>query len=110
MNFQKTSVRIIGKMQISYMRIAIYFLTFVTYAYSGYGSAPLAHLRDALIAAEAIFSDFFYNVITVVKKFRTVHEVLDTAVEEACLFMCPCCEHIGQGLYMKSSLNIKNIN
>lgn len=71
------------------MKIAIYVLTFLTYAYSGYGSSTLAHLRDAIIAAEAIFGDVFKNLITVVKKFRTVHEVFDAAVEEQCIFKCP---------------------
>ncbi|XP_061395121.1 uncharacterized protein LOC133330729 [Musca vetustissima] len=44
-------------MNFSYMKIAIYVLTFITYAYSGYGSSTIAHLRDAIIAAEAIFGD-----------------------------------------------------
>lgn len=76
-------------MQFSYMKIAIYVLTFLTYAYSGYGSSTLTHLRDAIIAAEALFGDVFKNLITVVKKFRTVHEVFDAAVEEQCIFKCP---------------------
>lgn len=76
-------------MQVSYMKVAIYVLTFLTYAYSGYGSSTLAHLRDAIIAAEALFGDVFKNLITVVKKFRTVHEVFDAAVEEQCIFKCP---------------------
>lgn len=76
-------------MQVSYMKIAIYVLTFLTYAYSGYGSSTLTHLRDAIIAAEALFGDVFKNLITVVKKFRTVHEVFDAAVEEQCIFKCP---------------------
>ncbi|KAL9903802.1 group XIIB secretory phospholipase A2-like protein [Glossina fuscipes] len=76
-------------MQATYMKIAIYVLTFLTYAYSGYGSNTLAHLRDAIIAAEAIFGDVFKNLITVAKKFRTVHEVFDAAVEETCIFKCP---------------------
>lgn len=83
-------------MQASYMKIAIYVLTFLTYAYSGYGSNTLAHLRDAIIAAEAIFGDVFKNLITVAKKFRTVHEVFDAAVEETCIFKCPT-DNGGQG-------------
>ncbi|XP_073835905.1 phospholipase A2 group XII [Musca autumnalis] len=76
-------------MNFSYMKIAIYVLTFITYAYSGYGSSTIAHLRDAIIAAEAIFGDVFSNLITISKKFRTVHEVFDAAVEETCIFKCP---------------------
>ncbi|XP_030369067.1 group XIIA secretory phospholipase A2 [Scaptodrosophila lebanonensis] len=76
-------------MQFSWMKIAIYVLTFLTYAYSGYGSSTIVHLRDAIIAAEAIFGDVFKNLITIVRKFRTVHEVFDAAVEENCVFECP---------------------
>lgn len=76
-------------MQFSWMKLAIYLLTFLTYAYSGYGSSTIVHLRDAIIAAEAIFGDVFKNFITVVRKFRTVHEVFDAAVEENCVFQCP---------------------
>lgn len=79
----------IAGMNFSYMKIAIYVLTFITYAYSGYGSSTIAHLRDAIIAAEAIFGDVFSNLITLSKKFRTVHEVFDAAVEETCIFKCP---------------------
>ncbi|XP_055856506.1 group XIIA secretory phospholipase A2 [Episyrphus balteatus] len=76
-------------MQFSYMKLAIYALTFLTYAYSGYGSSTIASLRDAIIAAEAIFGDVFHNVITVARKFKTVHEVFDAAVDENCVFTCP---------------------
>ncbi|EDW76871.1 uncharacterized protein Dwil_GK16013 [Drosophila willistoni] len=76
-------------MQFSWMKVAIYMLTFLTYAYSGYGSSTIVHLRDAIIAAEAIFGDVFKNLITVVRKFRTVHEVFDAAVEENCIYQCP---------------------
>ncbi|XP_065360054.1 group XIIA secretory phospholipase A2 [Calliphora vicina] len=79
-------------MHISYMKIAIYALTFLTYAYSGYGSSTIAHLRDAIIAAEAIFGDVFKNLITVLRKFHTVQEVFDAAVEEQCIFKCPTLE------------------
>ncbi|XP_055378464.1 group XIIA secretory phospholipase A2 [Condylostylus longicornis] len=76
-------------MHFPYMKIAIYVLTFLTYAYSGYGSHMISTLRDAIIAAEALFGDVFKNVITVAKKFKTVHEVFDAAVEENCIYTCP---------------------
>ncbi|KAH8258766.1 hypothetical protein KR038_008115 [Drosophila bunnanda] len=100
-------------MQFSWMKVAIYLLTFLTYAYSGYGSSTIVHvrvfcsgickgdanlyswvlsprqLRDAIIAAEAIFGDVFKNMIVLVRKFRTVHEVFDAAVEENCVYQCP---------------------
>lgn len=76
-------------MQINYMRFAIYGLTFLTYAYSGYGSNIIYNLRDAIIAAEAVFGDVFKNVIHVARKFQTVHSVFDAAVEENCVFKCP---------------------
>lgn len=71
------------------MRFAIYGLTFLTYAYSGYGSNIIHNLRDAIIAAEAVFGDVFKNVIYVARKFQTVHQVFDAAVEENCVFKCP---------------------
>lgn len=76
-------------MQINYWRIAIYVLTFLTYAYSGYGSNIIHNLRDAIIAAEAVFGDVFKNFIHVARKFHTVHQVFDAAVEENCIFKCP---------------------
>lgn len=76
-------------MRFPYMRIAIYALTFLTYAYSGYGSSVISSLRDAIIAAEAVFGDVFGNLITVAKKFKTVHDIFDAAVEENCIYKCP---------------------
>lgn len=76
-------------MQIPYMKVAIYSLTFLTYAYTGYGSNMLASLRDAIIAAEAVFGDVLKNVVHVAKKFKVVHEVFDAAVEENCVYKCP---------------------
>lgn len=76
-------------MHFPYMKIAIYSLTFLTYVYSGYGSNVISNLRDAIIAAEAVFGDVFKNVISVAKKFKTVHEVFDAAVEENCVYKCP---------------------
>lgn len=71
------------------MRIAIYALTFMTYAYSGYGSNLIHNLRDAIIAAEAVFGDVLRNTLHVVRKFQTVHQVFDAAVEETCVYKCP---------------------
>ncbi|XP_035896757.1 group XIIA secretory phospholipase A2 [Anopheles stephensi] len=76
-------------MQIPYMKVAIYSLTFLTYAYTGYGSNMIANLRDAIIAAEAVFGDVMKNVLHVAKKFKVVHEVFDAAVEENCVYKCP---------------------
>lgn len=76
-------------MHMPYMRVAIYALTFMTYAYTGYGSNVISSLRDAIIAAEAVFGDVFKNAIHVAKKFQTVHEVFDAAVEETCIYKCP---------------------
>lgn len=91
-------------MHIPYMKVAIYALTFMTYAYSGYGSNVISSLRDAIIAAEAIFGDVFKNLITVAKKFKIVHEVFDAAVEENCVFTCPNgATPVRNKLYMPSS-------
>ncbi|XP_053687534.1 group XIIB secretory phospholipase A2-like protein [Sabethes cyaneus] len=76
-------------MHVPYMKVAIYTLTFLTYAYTGYGSNMLASLRDAMIAAEAVFGDVLKNVVYVARKFKVVHEVFDAAVEETCVYQCP---------------------
>lgn len=76
-------------MQIPYMKILVYILTFVGYCYSGYGSSILSSLRDAVLSSEIIFGDVFKNLITVAKKFKTVHEIFDSAVEENCVYQCP---------------------
>lgn len=76
-------------MEIPYGKVLIYALTFLAYAYSGYGSGLLVNLRDAVIAAENVFGDVFKNVISVAKKFRNLHDVFDAAVEEDCIFKCP---------------------
>lgn len=77
-------------MRISYWKIGIYVLTFVTYAYSGYGSSTIRTLRDSLIAAEAVFEDVFKNAIYLAKKFRTMSEVFDAAAgsDDKCTFRC----------------------
>ncbi|CAG9799477.1 unnamed protein product [Chironomus riparius] len=76
-------------MRIPYMKIVIYVLTFIGYCYSGYGSSILKSLRDAVLSSEVLFGDVFKNFITLSKKFKTVHEIFDTAVEENCIFKCP---------------------
>ena len=67
----------------------IYVLTFLAYAWSGYGAGLLGNLRDAVLAAETVFGDFFQNAITVARKIKDIHEVFDAAVEETCVFQCP---------------------
>lgn len=76
-------------MNIPYMKVLVYILTFVGYCYSGYGSSIITSLRDAVLSAEVLFGDVFKNVITVSKKFKTVHEIFDSAVEENCVYQCP---------------------
>lgn len=91
-------------MQFSYMKIAIYVLTFLTYAYSGYGSSMIASLRDAIIGCEAIFGDVFKNFIFLSKKFKVVHDVFDAAVEENCIFKCPGGKYLS---YSVRSIDVK---
>lgn len=76
-------------MKLPYMKILIYILTFFGYCYSGYGSSILKSLRDAVLSAEIVFGDVFKNFITLSKKFKTVHEVFDSAIDENCIFNCP---------------------
>jgi secretory phospholipase A2 len=61
----------------------------IIFAFLGYGANVLTSLRDAILAAETIFGDFFKNSVAVVKKFKSVSEVFDAAVEENCIFQCP---------------------
>lgn len=72
-----------------YRKIIIYVLTFLAYAWSGYGAGLLSNLRDAVLAAESVFQDLFTNAITVARKIKDIHEVFDAAVEENCVFQCP---------------------
>jgi secretory phospholipase A2 len=71
------------------MKVAIYGLTFLSYLYTGYGSGIVTNLRDAIIAAEAVFGDVLKNVIHVARKFRSVHDIFDAAVDENCVYRCP---------------------
>lgn len=72
-----------------YRKVLIYALTFLTYAWSGYGIGLLTNLRDAVLTAESIFHDFLANAITIARKVKDIHEVFDAAVEENCIFQCP---------------------
>lgn len=76
-------------MEIPKMKIFIYVLTFLGYAWSGYGSNIISNLRDAVLSAENIFGGVLDNFVTVVRKFSSVRDVLDAAVEENCEFKCP---------------------
>lgn len=76
-------------MEIPYMKIAIYALTFLGYAWTGMGSGVLQNFKDAILAAETVFGDVMTNVIKVAEKFRSLHEVFDAAVEEKCIYQCP---------------------
>jgi secretory phospholipase A2 len=72
-----------------YRKILIYALTFLAYAWSGYGAGLLSNLRDAVLTAESVFHDLFANAITIAWKIKDIHEVFDAAVEENCVFQCP---------------------
>ncbi|XP_011301579.1 group XIIA secretory phospholipase A2 [Fopius arisanus] len=74
---------------LRYRKFFVYILTFMAYAWSGYGTGLLGNLRDAVLAAETVFGDFFQNAITVARKMKDIHEVFDAAVEETCVFQCP---------------------
>ncbi|GFG28802.1 hypothetical protein Cfor_01999 [Coptotermes formosanus] len=76
-------------MEIPKMKVFVYVLTFLGYAWSGYGAGIISNLRDAILAAEHVFGDLFDNIITVAKKFKIAHEVFDAAVEEDCKYTCP---------------------
>ncbi|XP_046473816.1 group XIIA secretory phospholipase A2 [Neodiprion pinetum] len=72
-----------------YRKIFVYILTFSTYVWSDYGADILGNLRDAVLAAETIFGDFFKNAVTVAKKFKDVHEVINAAADDSCVYTCP---------------------
>ncbi|XP_011502978.1 PREDICTED: group XIIA secretory phospholipase A2 [Ceratosolen solmsi marchali] len=71
-----------------YQKFFIYAITFMGYAWSDYGTGLLGNLRDFVLIAESIFSDFVQNAITVGRKFHDIHEIFDAAVEEHCIFKC----------------------
>ncbi|KAL7286057.1 hypothetical protein TKK_0019665 [Trichogramma kaykai] len=72
-----------------YRKFFIYALTFLAYAWSGYGAGLLQNLRDAVLTAETVFADLLENAVTVAHKIKDIHEVFDAAVEEHCDFQCP---------------------
>ncbi|XP_057655670.1 group XIIA secretory phospholipase A2 [Diorhabda carinulata] len=76
-------------MDVPYGKLLVYFLTFLGYIYSGYGSGFLSNLREAVITAETVFGEVFKNVINVANRFREVNDIFDAAVEEECIFKCP---------------------
>ncbi|XP_049773140.1 group XIIA secretory phospholipase A2 [Schistocerca cancellata] len=76
-------------MEINKTRVFIYALTFLGYAFSGYGAEIITNLRDAVIAAESVFGSFLKNAITWVKQVKNLHDVFDAAIEETCVFSCP---------------------
>ena len=82
------------KMDIfKFRKFFVYLITFLAYAWSGYGAGLLQNLRDAVLTAETVFSDFFENFITVAHKIKDLHEVFDAAVEEDCDFQCSSGEY-----------------
>lgn len=87
-------------MEVPYGKITIYLLTFIAYAYSGYGSGVLGNLRDAVITAQSIFGDLLQNAITVANRFKSLHDVFDAAVEEHCVFKCPSGKYTSNKLHM----------
>ncbi|XP_059622736.1 group XIIB secretory phospholipase A2-like protein [Phlebotomus argentipes] len=92
-------------MQIPYWKVAIYGVTFLAYAYSGYGSHIISSLRDSLMAAESVLGDVFRNIGPLAQKFKTVQEVFDAAVEADCIFKCPGGETPKQNWYHTPSSN-----
>jgi len=76
-------------MQIPYMKVAVYALTFMGYCYSGFGSGILTNLRDAILSAEIVFGDVLKNLVVAARKFKLINEVFDKAVEENCVYKCP---------------------
>lgn len=77
------------KMEIPYGKVAVYALTFLAYAYSGYGSGLLSNLRDAVISAENIFGDVVKKAINVARGLKDINEFFDGFIDEHCVFKCP---------------------
>nr|CAD7259161.1 unnamed protein product [Timema shepardi] len=92
-------------MEIPKMKVFIYILTFLGYAWSGYGSGIINNLKDAVLAAEHVFKDVLDNVVIVARKFKDFHDVFDAAVEEDCKFSCPN----GGALYFLTIVCAKSI-
>lgn len=75
-------------MEIPKMKVLVYALTFLGYAWSGYGSSILTNLKDAVLSAEHVFGDVFKKAITVFRKVTEVHSALTDAIEEECIYTC----------------------
>uniref|UniRef100_A0A146M612 Group XIIA secretory phospholipase A2 n=1 Tax=Lygus hesperus TaxID=30085 RepID=A0A146M612_LYGHE len=76
-------------MEIPKAKVLIYMLTFLGYAWSGYGSSVITTLRDAVIAAENIFGDFLGKVSDIVSTIKHVHDTIDSSIQEDCTWSCP---------------------
>lgn len=76
-------------MDIPKVKILVYILTFLGYAWSGYGSGIIVNLRDAILSAENFFGDFLGNLVELGKRFKHVPDIFDAALEEKCKFSCP---------------------
>nr|CAD7593942.1 unnamed protein product [Timema genevievae] len=82
-------------MEIPKMKVFIYILTFLGYAWSGYGSGIINNLKDAVLAAEHVFKDVLDNVVIVARKFKDFHDVFDAAISSEQLpmgEMTKCCD------------------
>jgi len=76
-------------MEFPKTKALIYLLTFVGYAWSGYGSGVLAHLKDAVLAAEGFFGDFLGKFTDVVGKIKQLSDTLNSSLDEECFWTCP---------------------
>lgn len=71
------------------MKLFLYALSFMGFAWNGYGEGLFSNLKDAILTAEHFFKDILGNFITVARKVKDVHDVLNAAVEENCQHKCP---------------------
>ncbi|KAL0274564.1 UNVERIFIED_CONTAM: hypothetical protein PYX00_002663 [Menopon gallinae] len=92
-------------MELPKVKILIYILTFLGYAWSGYGSGILVNLRDAILSAENFFGDFLGNLVEFGKRFKHVPDIFDAALDEKCKFSCPSGLEPVKNRYHKPSAN-----
>lgn len=92
-------------MEINKTKCLIYLLTFVGYAWSGYGSTVLASLRDAVLAAENVFGNVMENAVKVLNKLSEVQGHISSIAEEECIFKCPDGSPPKRNKYYKAATN-----
>lgn len=70
------------------MKVFVYAVTFLGYAFSSYGFI-LSNLKDAVLSAEHTFGGVFKNAVTAVRRVTNeFHSAFAESVDEDCIYTC----------------------